>query len=64
MFKVNMISDVYLKVTEIVNGDSMVVKTGDNTSRKIFLASIRPPRYEVTSLCANNMQYLKCKYFN
>jgi len=33
------------KVVEIVNGDAMVVKTG-KTYRKLFLASIRPPRPE------------------
>merc|ERR1719230_874013 len=33
------------KVVEIINGDAMVVKTGKNF-RKLFLASIRPPRPE------------------
>lgn len=33
-----------MQVVEIVNGDSLVVKTGDNEFKKIFLASIRPPR--------------------
>ncbi|XP_076445232.1 staphylococcal nuclease domain-containing protein 1-like isoform X2 [Babylonia areolata] len=32
------------KVVEVVNGDGLVVKTGDSTFKKIFLASIRPPR--------------------
>ena len=33
------------KVVEIVNGDALVVKTG-KVFRKLFLASIRPPRLE------------------
>lgn len=32
------------KVVEVVNGDAMVVKGSDNEFKKIFLASIRPPR--------------------
>ena len=32
------------KVVEVVNGDSMVVKRGKGDYRKVFLASIRPPR--------------------
>lgn len=32
------------KVVEVVNGDGLVVKTQDGEYRKIFLASIRPPR--------------------
>jgi staphylococcal nuclease domain-containing protein 1 len=32
------------KVVEIVNGDALVVKVNDKEFRKIFLASIRPPR--------------------
>lgn len=32
------------KVVEIVNGDAMFVKSSDGTIKKIFLASIRPPR--------------------
>lgn len=32
------------KVMEVVNGDALIVKTGD-TMKKVFLASIRPPRY-------------------
>ncbi|KAK3585672.1 hypothetical protein CHS0354_020238 [Potamilus streckersoni] len=32
------------KVVEIVNGDGMVVKIGDTVYKKIFLASIKPPR--------------------
>ncbi|KAG1653353.1 Nuclease domain-containing protein 1 [Nymphon striatum] len=32
------------KVMEIVNADAMVVKMPDGSSKKIFLASIRPPR--------------------
>ncbi|CAK1554163.1 unnamed protein product [Leptosia nina] len=31
-------------VTEIVNGDALVVKTANNVYKKIFLSSIRPPR--------------------
>lgn len=34
------------KVVEVVNADAMVIRLGDNTSRKIFLASVRPPRSE------------------
>ena len=32
------------QVVEVVNGDGLVVKVGDSTFKKIFLASIRPPR--------------------
>jgi hypothetical protein len=31
-------------VVEIVNADAMMVKTADGTVKKVFLASIRPPR--------------------
>jgi len=31
-------------VVEIVNADAIVVKTQDGTYKKIFIASIRPPR--------------------
>lgn len=31
------------KVVEVINADAMIVKVGDNL-KKIFLASIRPPR--------------------
>jgi staphylococcal nuclease domain-containing protein 1 len=31
-------------VVEVVNGDALMVKTADGTVKKIFLASIRPPR--------------------
>ncbi|XP_068621678.1 staphylococcal nuclease domain-containing protein 1 [Battus philenor] len=31
-------------VMEVVNGDALVVKLPNNTQKKIFLASIRPPR--------------------
>ncbi|CAG9781813.1 unnamed protein product [Diatraea saccharalis] len=31
-------------VLEVVNGDALVVKMPNNTQKKIFLASIRPPR--------------------
>jgi len=32
------------KVVEIVNADALVLKMNDGTTKKIFLASIRPPR--------------------
>lgn len=32
------------KVTEVLNADAMHVKLADGSSKKIFLASIRPPR--------------------
>lgn len=32
------------KVVEVVNGDALVVRRQDNTNKKIFLSSIRPPR--------------------
>lgn len=32
------------KVVEVINADAMMVKAGDQTPKKIFLASIRPPR--------------------
>ncbi|XP_052746708.1 staphylococcal nuclease domain-containing protein 1 [Bicyclus anynana] len=31
-------------VIEVVNGDALIVKTPNNVQKKIFLASIRPPR--------------------
>lgn len=31
-------------VLEVVNGDALVVRMPNNTAKKIFLASIRPPR--------------------
>jgi endonuclease YncB( thermonuclease family) len=31
-------------VTEVVNGDALMVRTADGTVKKVFLASIRPPR--------------------
>lgn len=31
-------------VMEVINGDALVVKLPNNTHKKIFLASIRPPR--------------------
>jgi hypothetical protein len=31
-------------VVEVVNADAMMVKTADGTVKKVFLASIRPPR--------------------
>nr|QBI71280.1 ebna2 binding protein P100 [Orthoderella ornata] len=33
-------------VVEVVNGDALMVKTADGTLKKIFLASIRPPRLQ------------------
>lgn len=32
------------KVVEVINGDAMIVKLADGSPKKIFLASIRPPR--------------------
>lgn len=32
------------KVVEVVNGDALVVKRQDGTTKKIFLSSVRPPR--------------------
>lgn len=37
-------------VMEVVNGDALVVKLPNNTQKKVFLASIRPPR-EKYELC-------------
>jgi len=34
------------KVIEIVNGDALVVLKNDGTQKKVFLASIRPPRLD------------------
>lgn len=34
------------RVTEVVNGDALVILKSDNSSKKIFLASIRPPRLD------------------
>jgi len=38
------------KVVEIVNADAMVLKLGDGSFKKIFLASIRPPRSASSSV--------------
>lgn len=32
------------KVVEVINADAMMVKVVDQSQKKIFLASIRPPR--------------------
>lgn len=32
------------KVVEVINADAMMVKSGDKPPKKIFLASLRPPR--------------------
>ncbi|KAK3097810.1 hypothetical protein FSP39_013410 [Pinctada imbricata] len=32
------------KVVEVINGDALTIKTSDGKSRKVFLASVRPPR--------------------
>lgn len=37
------------KVVEVVNGDGLVVKLAEGTFKKIFLASIRPPRLPAES---------------
>lgn len=34
------------RVIEIVNGDALVILRNDQTTKKVFLASIRPPRLE------------------
>jgi staphylococcal nuclease domain-containing protein 1 len=36
-------------VVEVVNGDALIVKTADGTVKKVFLASIRPPREQSKS---------------
>jgi len=36
-------------VVEVVNGDGLMVKTADGTVKKVFLASIRPPREQSKS---------------
>lgn len=35
-----------VQVVEVVNGDALVVKTDKNLFKKVFLSSIRPPRYK------------------
>ena len=42
-----------LQVIEIVNGDCLMVKTSDGTTNKIFLSSIRPPRFVSWNICFN-----------
>lgn len=37
------------KVVEVINADAMIVKLADGSTKKIFLASIRPPRLPETS---------------
>lgn len=44
------------KVVEVINADAMMVKVGDQSPKKIFLASIRPPRCVFES----SMFYLNC----
>jgi staphylococcal nuclease domain-containing protein 1 len=33
------------KVVEVLNGDGIVIKLADGSVKKIFLSSIRPPRF-------------------
>lgn len=33
-----------IQVMEVVNGDALIVKTSEGTMKKMFLASLRPPR--------------------
>ena len=40
---------------EVVNGDALVVKMPNNTQKKIFLASIRPPREKYVSHFAQTL---------
>ena len=44
------------KVVEVINADAMIVKASDGTPKKIFLASIRPPR-----LPENNLDSTKAR---
>jgi len=37
------------KVVEVVNSDSLVLKLGDGSYKKCFLASVRPPRLEAVA---------------
>merc|ERR1711962_147047 len=45
------------KVVEVVNGDALVVKRQDGTVKKIFLASIRPPRLEAEAERRDKKQF-------
>ncbi|KAF0295232.1 Nuclease domain-containing protein 1 [Amphibalanus amphitrite] len=38
--------DIQGKVIEIVNADALVIRMPDNSTKKIFLSSVRPPRME------------------
>lgn len=48
------------KVVEVINADAMMVKVGDQSPKKIFLASIRPPRCVFVS----RLFYLSCNNNN
>lgn len=41
-------------VVEVINGDALVVKTSNGEQRKIFLASIRPPRDQTPAPAAGD----------
>jgi len=38
--------ELHGKVVEVVNADALMVRLPDNTTKKFFLASVRPPRQE------------------
>lgn len=42
-------------VIEIVNGDALMVRTADGTVKKVFLASIRPPREQRSGFASGLM---------
>ena len=37
------------KVVEVVNADSLVLKLADGSFKKVFLASVRPPRVDAAA---------------
>jgi staphylococcal nuclease domain-containing protein 1 len=50
-------------VVEVVNGDALMVKTADGTVKKIFLASIRPPK-EQRSVCSLELKIGFVSHYN
>ena len=40
------------KVVEVVNADALVLKLQDGSFKKVFLASVRPPRVEAAATAA------------
>ena len=40
-----------MQVIEVINADALVVKSPDGGNKKLFLSSLRPPRYVPSVKC-------------